>query len=61
MGGEATDLLPPTPQAPNPEDPLNKEAAQAFQENPRRFEGDVQRAITYGHVINGQHFPPCRA
>lgn len=46
-------------QDPNPEDPLNKEAAVAFQENPRRFEGDVQRAIHYGHIIGGQHFPPC--
>ena len=46
---------------PNADDPLNKEAAVAFQENPRRFEADVQRAIMYGHVINGQAFPPCRA
>mmetsp|Transcript_12771 Transcript_12771/g.27658 ORF Transcript_12771/g.27658 Transcript_12771/m.27658 type:complete len:186 (+) Transcript_12771:125-682(+) len=44
---------------PNPEDPLNKEAAQMFQENPRQFELNVQRAIHHGHYINGQHFPPC--
>lgn len=48
-------------QDPNPDDPLNKEAAVAFQENPRRFEMDVQRAIMHGHVINGQMFPPCKA
>ncbi|KAG1654902.1 hypothetical protein FOA52_011062 [Chlamydomonas sp. UWO 241] len=46
---------------PNPDDPLNKEAAVAFQDNPRRFEADVQRAIVYGHVINGTHFPACKA
>ncbi|GAX84677.1 hypothetical protein CEUSTIGMA_g12098.t1 [Chlamydomonas eustigma] len=46
---------------PNPDDPLNKEAAVAFQDNPRRFEADVQRAIMHGHVINGQTFPSCRA
>ena len=44
---------------PNPDDPLNKEAAQQFTENPRLFESNVQRAINHGHVINNTHFPPC--
>jgi ubiquitin-protein ligase len=54
------DLLFIVLQDPNPDDPLNKEAAVAFQDNPRRFEADVQRAIMHGHIINGQSFPPCR-
>ncbi len=44
---------------PNPDDPLNKEAAQQFTENPRLFESNVQRAIQHGHYINNTHFPPC--
>lgn len=46
---------------PNPDDPLNKEAAVAYQDSPRQFELNVQRAIMHGHIINGQVFPPCRA
>jgi hypothetical protein len=53
--------LPPPHQDPNPDDPLNKEAAIAFQDNLRRFETDVQRAIAHGHHIAGQYFPPCKA
>lgn len=44
---------------PNPDDPLNKEAAQMFTENPRQFESYVQRAIHHGHYIGSTHFPPC--
>eukprot|EP00798_Chlamydomonas_sp_ICE-L_P018206 gene18206-24650_t len=33
---------------PNPDDPLNKEAAQMFQDNPRQFESLVQRSIMHG-------------
>lgn len=44
---------------PNPEDPLNKEAAVKFQENQRNFESTVQRSIHYGAQIDGQYFPPC--
>lgn len=44
---------------PNPEDPLNKEAAQMFQDNIRQFENYVQRSIHHGHYINNQYFPPC--
>ncbi len=36
---------------PNPDDPLNKEAAQAFVDNPRQFETQVQRAIMHGNYI----------
>jgi ubiquitin-conjugating enzyme E2 M len=46
-------------QDPNPEDPLNKEAAAKFQENPRQFESYVQRSIHYGAQIDSQYFPPC--
>ncbi|WIA12475.1 hypothetical protein OEZ86_003435 [Tetradesmus obliquus] len=44
---------------PNPEDPLNKEAAAKFQENQRQFESYVQRSIHYGAQIDGEFFPPC--
>jgi methionine-rich copper-binding protein CopC len=46
-------------QDPNPEDPLNKEAAAKFQENQRQFESYVQRSIHYGAQIDGEYFPPC--
>eukprot|EP00198_Chlamydomonas_reinhardtii_P011978 XP_001701315.1 predicted protein [Chlamydomonas reinhardtii] len=36
---------------PNPDDPLNKEAAQMFVDQPRQFEQYVQRAIQYGTYI----------
>ena len=36
---------------PNPDDPLNKEAAQMFVDNPRQFEQYVQRAIQFGTYI----------
>lgn len=45
---------------PNPEDPLNKDAALKLQENPKVFENLVQRTVTHGSYIDGQHFPPCR-
>lgn len=46
-------------QDPNPEDPLNKEAAQKFQESQRNFETLVQRSIHYGAQIGSMFFPPC--
>lgn len=46
-------------QDPNPEDPLNKEAAQKFQESQRNFETIVQRSIHYGAQIANDYFPPC--
>lgn len=48
-------------QDPNPEDPLNKEAAEMQQSNVRSFEAQVQAAIRHGAFIGGNYFPPCRA
>ncbi|KAK9826184.1 hypothetical protein WJX81_005402 [Elliptochloris bilobata] len=45
---------------PNPEDPLNKEAAEMLQSNPRQFEHSVQMAIMRGSSIGTSYFPPCR-
>ncbi len=47
-------------QDPNPEDPLNKEAAEMQKNNPRQFESNVQASIMRGHHINGHYFPPCK-
>lgn len=44
---------------PNPDDPLNKEAAEAFMKEPSNFERQAQQAITRGAHINGSYFPPC--
>lgn len=46
---------------PNPDDPLNKEAAEQLVKNNQWFAEQVQRAIMYGNTIGGEHFPPCRA
>lgn len=51
-------LLPP--QAPNPDDPLNKEAAQMMQQSPAQFERLVSQSITRGCSIGGEYFPPAR-
>ena len=48
-------------QDPNPEDPLNKEAAEMLQSNPRQFEHSVQVSIMRGASIGTSYFPPCRA
>lgn len=45
---------------PNPQDPLNKEAAQMLIDNPRQFESNVQQHITRGAYINNQYWPACR-
>lgn len=37
-------------QEPNPEDPLNKEAAEVLQNNRRLFEQNVQKAMRGGYV-----------
>lgn len=37
-------------QEPNPEDPLNKEAAEVLQNNRRLFEQNVQKAMKGGYV-----------
>ena len=48
-------------QDPNPEDPLNQEAAAMFSTQRRQFEAQVQMSITRGSYISGTYFPPCRA
>ena len=43
---------------PNPEDPLNKEAANELQQNRRIFEQNVERTLR-GHNLNGVHYEKC--
>lgn len=43
---------------PNPEDPLNKEAAQELQSNRKLFEANVQKTLK-GGCINGVYFDRC--
>mmetsp|Transcript_38748 Transcript_38748/g.74255 ORF Transcript_38748/g.74255 Transcript_38748/m.74255 type:complete len:182 (+) Transcript_38748:96-641(+) len=43
---------------PNPDDPLNKEAAQVLRTDPRQFEQNVRRSIQGGYVA-GTQFSPC--
>eukprot|EP00244_Chara_vulgaris_P000193 TRINITY_DN1030_c0_g1_i1.p1 TRINITY_DN1030_c0_g1~~TRINITY_DN1030_c0_g1_i1.p1 ORF type:complete len:185 (-),score=31.66 TRINITY_DN1030_c0_g1_i1:937-1491(-) len=43
---------------PNPDDPLNHEAAEVLRENPRQFELNVQRSMA-GGVVSGTHFTRC--
>jgi ubiquitin-conjugating enzyme E2 M len=45
---------------PNPDDPLNKEAAEVLRDNPRQFEQNVKRSIAGGQVA-GTYFPPALA
>ena len=42
---------------PNPDDPLNKEAAEALRENARGFEAAVRRSLSGGY-IGSTYFPP---
>lgn len=46
------------PQEPNPEDPLNKEAAEVLQTNRRLFEQNVQRSLRGGYV-GATYFERC--
>lgn len=48
------------PQAPNPDDPLNKDAAQLMQSNPSSFERYVINSITRGCSIGSDYFPAAR-
>ena len=41
---------------PNPDDPLNHEAAELFRRDRRRFEDTVKRSLR-GGTIQGTHFP----
>ena len=45
---------------PNPADPLNKEAADALQENPAQFESNVRKTLG-GSYIGQEYFPPALA
>ena len=45
---------------PNPDDPLNKEAAEMMRDNPRQFEQNVKRSIQGGQVA-GTFFPSALA
>ena len=45
-------------QEPNPEDPLNKEAALELQSNRRLFEQNVQKTMKGGN-LNGIYFERC--
>ncbi len=46
--------------APNPEDPLNKEASAMMERNPSQFSSAVRQALTRGCTILGTYFPPAR-
>ena len=43
---------------PNPEDPLNKEAANDLQQNRKTFEQNVQRTLR-GQNLNGEKYDKC--
>ncbi|EFJ19328.1 RUB1-conjugating enzyme 2, E2 [Selaginella moellendorffii] len=43
---------------PNPDDPLNHEAAEVLRDHPRQFQANVKRSMAGGY-INGQHFTRC--
>jgi len=45
-------------QDPNPDDPLNHEAAEVLRDNPRQFDLNVKRSMSGGFVA-GNHFPRC--
>ena len=45
---------------PNPDDPLNTEAAAVLRDNPKLFATNVRRAMQGGYVA-GTSFPPCLA
>lgn len=46
-------------QDPNPEDPLNKEAAELLLQNRNQFEQTIQRHILRGQHIGNTYWPPC--
>ena len=48
-------------QDPNPDDPLNKDAAQLLQSDARSFEHSVRSSISRGAHIHGTYFPACKA
>lgn len=48
-------------QAPNGEDPLNKEAADMMNKQEALFQQKVAASVIRGCTINGEYFPPARA
>lgn len=52
LGLVITGCFPFTLQEPNPEDPLNKEAAEVLQSNKRLFDSNVLKAMRGGYVGN---------
>jgi ubiquitin-conjugating enzyme E2 M len=46
--------------APNPDDPLNKEAAQAMTSNAAAFERTVASTVARGGSVGGVYYPPAR-
>ena len=55
---DSNNFTPEQFQEPNPEDPLNKEAALELQNNRRLFEQNVQKSMK-GGSINGIYFERC--
>ena len=45
---------------PNPDDPLNKEAAEVLQNNPNQFAANVKRTLNGGH-LDGVFYPSALA
>ncbi|KAH7423908.1 hypothetical protein KP509_12G080300 [Ceratopteris richardii] len=43
---------------PNPDDPLNQEAADVLKDHPKQFEASVKRSMAGGY-INAHYFPRC--
>lgn len=43
---------------PNPDDPLNQEAAEVLRDHPKQFESNVKRSMAGGY-INGHYFTRC--
>jgi len=44
---------------PNPNDPLNHEAAKCLRENPSKFKANVDRSLR-GMEVEGTFFPPAK-
>lgn len=44
---------------PNPDDPLNKDAAKVLTSDPKQFQANVRRSLS-GCYIGNTYFPPCR-
>jgi len=45
---------------PNPDDPLNREAAEAMRSNKAQFEQVVRRLVAGGGYVGTEHFPKCQ-